>query len=126
MRKQLMSHTTKDVFKFEIFANFILRDNKTGVLSSSHGFRCLDDIVISAEGKDSSQLVKTVHGVQDCRELVSGLFNGETDNHFVRIFETSSNSILGLVQIVVCCDVVVPSTKWTRTYEPYKIYAEDG
>lgn len=127
MHDRLRSSTGEKKFKIEIFGNFLYRDKATKQLNSSHGFRALEDVALGVgirEDPDDALPLKTS---ADVHNIARGLISGTATQHLDRIWvESDRSTVIGLVQIVLCADVV-SSGSWLRQYKPAKIYeAESG
>lgn len=121
MHDWLRSTSTEDVFNVEVYGNFVLKDSETKLLSASHGYRCLSDVALSSGVREEGDYSVLLQDTSDCRNLAASLVDGRATAHFAKIFKKSSNAILGLTQIVLCCDTLAKSS-WQNKFLPMKIY----
>jgi hypothetical protein len=122
----LRSSTGANKFVLETFANFILRDNETGILSASHGFRAdPEDPKELGTGnlkEEESNHQITLEGSDSVLHSAHSILNGSATARYERLFQKSSRSIVGLVQLVLCCDRVANDLKWLTKYKDNQIF----
>ena len=99
-------------FFFEIFASFLLVDNKTKKLTVTHGYRHTSDAV-ELGVKEHSDLTYEVSNNSHLKNIAQDLLAGTFINRFEGIFRDSSRSILRLLQVVVCCDKLDLNKSWS-------------
>lgn len=104
----------KETCVFEIFGNFLLQDKRTGVLSLSHGYRCVSDVSLASGFRDECDFSVEVRHPRHLGELARNLHNGTYARHFERIFQDSQRAIVSLLQVVVCCDKLTIGKGWHR------------
>ena len=118
----LTASTGKHDFIAEVYGNFILRDSKTGDLTSSYGYRNTSDVQLGLGVRDEADFSLPLSGLHDARHIATNLLNGAATRHFERIFDTSSRSIVGLAQVVLCVDTL-GKERWLAAS---KIYVAGG
>ena len=106
------------VYTLEIFGNFLLIDQKTGTLSTSHGYRSVSDVASVGGFRDRSDFSVDVSTNDHIKDLSKGLLDGRYLRHFEGIFQDSARSIVRLLQVVVCCDKLNLTTKWIAKEKP--------
>ena len=106
-----------------MFGNFLLRDNKTNELTNSHGYRAIQDVAALGSGlKEDPDAYHKLKTSGDVVELARGLISGKAASHFIRrLDESERKTVVGLVQIVLCCDSVGRG-QWLQKFESARIY----
>jgi len=118
MHDWLRSSTGGDEFNCEVYGNFLLRDTRTGELSSSHGVRSLED---ASHIKETPDFRHSLSSKVTSRHLARALLNGSALRHLAGIFAGSDRHVVGLVQVVLCVDAY-SSAPWLRRLAPSQIY----
>ncbi len=109
-------------FTVEVFGNFLLRDNRTGELENSHGFNALERAAALGSGlKEEPDNYRDLETQKDVLELAHGLISGSATKHFQRLEESDNKTVIGLVQISLCCDSF-KNYQWLRKYKSARIY----
>lgn len=113
----------------EVFGNFLLRDNKTKELTNSHGYRAIQDVAALGSGlKEDPDTHHKLKSPEDVVELARGLIAGTATTHFGRrhLEESDKKTVVGLVQVVLCCDSM-GKAKWLQKFKSAQIYdVENG
>jgi len=119
----LRSSTGSTAFEVEVFGSFLLRDNDTKELSWSHGHRAIKHSTLNlGDGikTDPDHVLKLTSSL-DVKKIARGLISGSATAHFEQIFERSSRSVIGLLQITLCCDSFNRGP-WLQKYVSAKMY----
>jgi len=121
-------------FYVEIYGQFLLKDDETGELSLSRGFRAYtEDELKELEPEPEAAVFRqigdfgfTIDEPSDCRELALGLIDGSRTAHFERIFGGSSKrSIVSVPRLTLCIDHFT-AARWMDKYKAGQIHEARG
>jgi hypothetical protein len=124
----LKNSTGQSEFKVNTFGNFVVRDNETNRLSAAHGFRPpeFSDLGNSSSSKGLPEHRFKLESSQSVQHAAHNIINGSATARYERAFQSSNISIVGLIQVVLCCDTIAKGMSWLQKYKPNTPYEVVG